>query len=94
MQEGDDYGEKDGSGCETEAGEGLLKPLFTGEAFGCAAIMRAGLVWVVHCGRVLVEGGEERESGLDFRMEASGGDNREVFGEFLQSFHRHLWLIT
>ena len=48
MKQGDNDGEKNGSGCETEAIKGLAEALFTGEAFGCAAIVGAGKVWIVH----------------------------------------------
>jgi len=30
MKQGDNDGEKDGPGCEAEAGKGLPEPLFTG----------------------------------------------------------------
>ena len=48
MKQGDYNGEKDGPGCEAEAIKGLAEALFTGEAFGCAAIVGAGKVWIVH----------------------------------------------
>lgn len=48
MKQGDDDGEQNGPGSEAEAGEGLAETLFTGEAFGGAAVMGAGKVWVVH----------------------------------------------
>ena len=48
MKQGDNDGEKNCPSCEAEAGKGLLEPLFAGEAFGCAAIVGAGKVWIVH----------------------------------------------
>lgn len=48
MKQGDYNCDQDGSGSETEAGEGLFKALFPREAFRSAAVMRAGCVWVVH----------------------------------------------
>ena len=48
MKQGDNDGEKNCPRSETEAGKCLLEPLFAGEAFGCAAIVGAGKVWIVH----------------------------------------------
>ena len=48
MKQGDNDGEKNCPRSETEAGKCLLEPLFAGEAFGCAAIVGAVVVWIVH----------------------------------------------
>lgn len=48
MKQGDNDGEKNCPRSETEAGKCLLEPLFAGEAFGCAAVVGAGKVWIVH----------------------------------------------
>lgn len=52
MKEGDYNGEQNGSRSETEAVKGLAEALFTGEAFRIAAVMRAVVIWIVHCGVV------------------------------------------
>ena len=48
MKQGDNDGQQNDSGCEAEAIKGLAEALFTGEAFGCAAVVGAGKVWIVH----------------------------------------------
>ena len=48
MKQGDNDGQQNDSGCEAEAIKGLPQALFPREAFGCAAVVGAGKVWIVH----------------------------------------------